>query len=77
MLVLTGCGGDNATQLRNHAPVAEAPADLVVAVGGTARLIGGGSDEDPADALTYAWTLVTRPAGISARQVAAHRPAVP
>ena len=65
-IVLAGCGGESPTQPGNHAPVARAGTDQVVAVGGTARLIGGGSDEDSGDALTYAWTLVTVPAGSSA-----------
>lgn len=118
VMIPAGCGGDNPTQPGNHAPVADAGIDRVIAVGGTALLVGGGDDEDPGDALTYAWTLVARPEGsnavivdsgrntasfaadsvgiyvvrltvsdgkatgsddatITARQVAAHRPAVP
>lgn len=64
-LVPAGCGGDT-TQPGNHAPVARAGIDQTVRVGGTALLIGGGTDEDPGDALTYAWILVTKPAGSNA-----------
>ena len=66
VIVLAGCGGESPTRPANHVPVARAGADLVVRAGGTAQLLGSGIDEDPGDALTYAWTLVTRPAGSSA-----------
>lgn len=65
-LVLTGCGGDKPAQPGNHTPVARAGTDQTVRVGGTALLIGGGTDEDPDDALTYAWILVAKPLGSNA-----------
>jgi uncharacterized protein len=66
VLLFAGCGGDDPTQPENHAPIANAGADLVVALGGTASLAGHGSDEDAGDALTYAWTLVSKPTGSNA-----------
>jgi hypothetical protein len=66
LLVLAGCGGNNSTQPENQAPVADAGADFVVGLGGTARLIGHGVDPNPGDALTYAWAFVSRPDGSAA-----------
>jgi chitinase len=74
VMLSMGCGGDNPTKPRNHAPSADAGVDLVVGLGGIARLIGHGSDADPADALTFAWTFVSRPGGSNATIVNPDRP---
>jgi uncharacterized protein len=50
----------------NHPPVANAGLDQTVTVGNTVTLQGSGTDQDPGDALTYAWTFVSRPSGSAA-----------
>lgn len=66
LVVPAGCGDDDPAKPANRPPIARAGADQTVRVGGTARLIGGGSDEDPGDTLTFAWSLVVRPPGSGA-----------
>src|SRR5215207_6394022 len=51
---------------QNSAPVANAGADQTVAVGKTARLGGGGSNDADGDPLTYIWSLMARPEGSAA-----------
>lgn len=50
----------------NRPPVANAGPDLAVATATTAVFDGSGSVDHDGDALTYAWTLATRPANSSA-----------
>jgi hypothetical protein len=50
----------------NSAPVARAGADQRAAVGDAVRLDGSASSDVDGDALRYAWTLVSRPAGSAA-----------
>jgi RHS repeat-associated protein len=50
----------------NSAPVADAGRDRAIAPGQSVRLDGGGSSDFDGDALTYGWTLVSRPAGSAA-----------
>ena len=50
----------------NSAPVAEAGRDQAINVGQAVRLDGAGSFDFDGDALSYAWTLVFRPAGSAA-----------
>lgn len=50
----------------SNAPVANAGLDRNVLVGTQVRLNGVGSSDVNRDALTYAWTLTTRPAGSAA-----------
>jgi hypothetical protein len=50
----------------NSAPVASAGPDQTAPVGQTITLNGGGSSDVDGDALTFTWTLATRPAGSSA-----------
>jgi hypothetical protein len=50
------------TTRRNTAPVANAGADQSAQVGTVVQLDGSGSSDADGDALTYAWTLNTRPA---------------
>jgi len=47
----------------NRAPVAEAGTDFDARVGDAVQLNGNGSADPDNDALSYAWTLHTRPAG--------------
>jgi hypothetical protein len=47
----------------NTAPVANAGADALVSTGANVTLNGSGSSDANSDPLTYAWTLITRPAG--------------
>ncbi len=50
----------------NHAPVAEAGDDITIAFPNkTAQLLGSGTDLD-SDPLTYAWTIISAPAGSTA-----------
>ena len=50
----------------NSAPVANAGADQTALVTQTVTLNGGGSSDVDGDALTFAWSFVSRPAGSSA-----------
>ncbi|HKS55940.1 MAG TPA: PKD domain-containing protein, partial [Steroidobacteraceae bacterium] len=50
------------TTRQNTVPVANAGADQSAQVGTVVQLDGGGSSDADGDALTYAWTLNTRPA---------------
>ena len=50
----------------NTAPVADAGPDQEVAIGSSVALDGTGSYDEDGDALTYAWSFATRPAGSSA-----------
>lgn len=50
----------------NSAPVADAGPDQNVATGSAVTLDGGGSSDADSDPLTYAWTLLSVPAGSSA-----------
>ena len=50
----------------NSAPVARAGADQGAAVGDVVRLDGSASSDVDGDALRFAWTLVSRPAGSAA-----------
>lgn len=52
---------------QNTAPIADAGADRVVAVGATVTLSGAGSSDANGDGLTFNWTFVSTPAGSSAR----------
>jgi hypothetical protein len=54
------------TTQQNTAPVANAGADQSALVGGVVNLDGSGSTDGDGDALTYAWTLNSRPATSSA-----------
>lgn len=47
----------------NSAPVADAGSDQTVAVGAIAQLDGTGSSDVDGDPLTYAWSMVSTPAG--------------
>ena len=50
----------------NSAPVANAGADQTAFVTQTVTLNGGGSSDVDGDAVTFAWTFVSRPAGSGA-----------
>jgi hypothetical protein len=50
----------------NSAPVAQAGSARSVTVGATVTLSGAGSTDPDGDALSYAWTLQSRPAGSAA-----------
>ncbi len=50
----------------NQAPSAHAGPDQTVALGAIVTLSGAGSTDPNGDALTFAWTLVSRPAGSAA-----------
>ena len=50
----------------NSAPVANAGADQTALVTDTVTLNGGGSSDVDGDALTFAWSFVSRPAGSAA-----------
>ena len=56
-------------QAANQPPVANAGADQTVATGSTVTLNGSGSTDADGNALTYAWSFVTRPAGSGATLV--------
>jgi len=50
----------------NSRPVANAGSAQAVDTGSTVRLDGSGSSDADGDALTYSWSLTTRPAGSTA-----------
>jgi hypothetical protein len=56
----------------NSAPVADAGADVSVRLRSTALLNGGGSHDVDEDAITYSWTLVSKPAHSKAALVSAN-----
>ncbi len=74
LYVLTACGGGGGGDSSppptggtpNAAPVANAGTDQSVAPGGLVTLNGGASSDANGDALTYSWSLVSRPAGSAA-----------
>ena len=55
-----------ATLTGNRAPVADAGMDRTVPLGLMVTLDGSGSEDADGDALTYAWSVVSRPTGSSA-----------
>lgn len=55
-----------AAQQTPQAPVANAGFDQTVAVGSTVKLNGTGSSDSNGNRLTFAWSLVSRPAGSAA-----------
>ena len=57
---------DRVVVATNHLPIARAGDDQERPVGSTAHLSGGGSTDDDGQRLTYAWTLISRPAGSTA-----------
>uniref|UniRef100_UPI00261CA624 PKD domain-containing protein n=1 Tax=Janthinobacterium sp. TaxID=1871054 RepID=UPI00261CA624 len=72
--VLAACGGDNShtkpaenpvvvSPFVNAQPIANAGADQYVLVGSTITLDGGASSDGNGDALTYKWSLVSKPVG--------------
>src|SRR6185369_9564173 len=66
LTVSNGFGSDTATlaiSTTNSPPVADAGPNQTVAVGSTVTLNGGGSSDVDGNALTYSWTLVSRPTG--------------
>ena len=66
LTVSNGFGSDTATvafSTTNSPPVADAGPSQTVALGSTVTLNGGGSSDVDGNALTYAWTLVSRPTG--------------
>ncbi len=68
-LLLGACGGDfsfNGLPASNVAPVADAGSAQSAFVGSVVTLDGSASTDANADALTYAWTLASRPAGSTA-----------
>jgi len=67
LLVNCGGGGSGGGGLPgNTAPVADAGADQAVGPGGTVVLDGSGSTDPDGDALSYAWSFVSKPAGSNA-----------
>jgi len=72
--MLAACGGDNSdtkpaenpvvvSPFVNAQPIANAGADQYVLVGSTVTLDGGASSDGNGDALTYKWSLVSKPVG--------------
>jgi hypothetical protein len=57
----------------NVVPVAEAGVDQTVLVNATVTLDGRASSDANGDALSYSWTLATKPAGSSATLIGANR----
>jgi RHS repeat-associated protein len=65
-VTLGGCFDDNdgsARQQANTAPLANAGIDRMARVGGTVTLDGSGSSDADGDALDYAWSIQSAPAG--------------
>ena len=63
--------GKGGPQPVNHAPVANAGADVSVTTGQLVALNGSGSSDPDGDTLTYAWTIVSAPSGSTAALVGA------
>jgi hypothetical protein len=69
LTVSSGANSDSASVIvstTHTAPVANAGAGQTVAPGATATLNGSGSTDPDGNTLTYAWTLLSRPAGSNA-----------
>lgn len=72
-VALTACGGGGGSSdpispgATNTPPVANAGPAQSVMVGATATLTGAASTDANSDALTYQWTLVSKPNGSSAK----------
>lgn len=58
-----GGGGGGSTQPTNATPVADAGVGQVVDVGSSATLNGQASSDADGDAITYSWTITSRPSG--------------
>lgn len=79
LLAACGCGGGGATTPTptptptpaNIAPVANAGVAQSVVIGSLVAIDGSASSDANGDALTYAWTLISKPAGSSAALLAA------
>jgi len=68
MVNLAGC---SPPEPGNSAPIARAGADQTVPMGTTVKLDGSASSDPDFDFLTYAWTLIVKPAGSTTTLVAA------
>ncbi len=69
LTVSSGANSDSASVIvstTHTAPVANAGANQTAALGATATLNGSGSTDPDGNTLTYAWTLLSRPAGSGA-----------
>ncbi len=74
MLAISGCGGSdggsdgvdvNATS-ENNAPIANAGADQNIVTASIVTLDGSSSSDADSDSLTYAWSILSKPAGSTA-----------
>jgi len=68
LLLISSCGGggNEDARLANAAPVANAGQAQSVMTGAVVTLTGAASSDANADALTFSWTLTSRPAGSTA-----------